>query len=85
MIITINEGKQNDQCEYSAKILGAHISPSLSWKDELGHAKQKMNISIKKFMKVDMKFHQVSLCFNTYVLTNKLFGCGIVNYTKKVM
>jgi hypothetical protein len=56
--------------KHSVKTLGVHVSPSLSWKDEFEYVKQKMKSSIKKFMTVDMKLHQVYLYFNTYMLTN---------------
>ena len=69
--------------KHSVKTLGVHVSPSLSWNDEFEYVKEKMKSSIKKFMTVEMKLHQVYLYFNTYMLTNVFFGCGIVNFTKK--
>ena len=30
-----------------------------------------------------MKLHQVHLCFNTCMLTNVFFGCGIVSFNNK--
>ena len=30
-----------------------------------------------------MKLHQVCMCFNTCMLTNVFFGCGIVRFNKK--
>ena len=68
----------------SVKTLGVYVSPSLSWKDEFEYENNKMKSSIKKLMIVDMKFHQACLYFNIYVLTNVFFGCGIVNFNKKI-
>ena len=34
-------------------------------------------------MNVDMRFNQAQLCFNTCMLTNSCFGCGIVNFNEK--
>ena len=82
-IIINGENIRMINVKHSVKTLGVHISPSLSWKDEFEYVKQKMKSSIKKFMTVDMKLHQVYLYFNTYILTNVFFGCGIVNFTKK--
>ena len=84
MNITINEETiRMINVKNSVKTLSVCISPSLSWKDEFEYVKQKMKSSIKKFMTVDMKLHQVYLYFNTYILTNVFFGCGIVNFKKK--
>ena len=60
------------------KTLGAHVNPTLNFKDEFARVKNKMTTSIKKIMRVEMKEHQAHACCNAQMLTNVCFGHIIV-------
>ena len=60
-----------------------HAIPHLSRKDEFEHAKLKMKRLTEKLIITDMKSHQVCLCFDTHMLKNVFFGCGIVSFNEK--
>ena len=80
--IEINEEKiKIIEVRTSVETLGTHISPSLNYRDEFEHVKQKMEVYMKKIMRTDMNMHQVCLYFNTRMLTNVFFGCGIVKFS----
>ena len=64
------------------KNVGAHENPSLNWKDEDEHVKNKMITSIKKIMRTEMKRHRAHMHFNTCTLTNVCFERGIVKFNK---
>ena len=84
MKISISEEKiRMINVRNSIKTLGMCIIPSLRWINEHECVERNMKSSIKKLTKVDMMLNQVHLCFNTCMLTNVFFGCGIVKFTKK--
>ena len=87
--MTINEVKiKRTNARDSVKTLGAHVSTSLSWKDEFEHVKQKMKNYIKTLMKADMKFYRVCFHFKTCMLTNVFLDVWlsvlIRNYAKNL-
>ena len=63
----------------SIKTLGVYMNPQIEWNDQCEHVKNKMQVTVRKLMRTEMKVHQACMCFNVHMLTNVFFGCVIVN------
>ena len=82
MNVKINEDKiKITEVKNSTKTLEVHMSPSLNWRDNFEHEKQKMKVSIKNIIKSCMNLHKFCLHFNVHVLIDVSFGYRIVNTT----
>ena len=66
----------------SVNTLGICLNPTIEWKDQHGHVKKKIQVTIRKVTRKDMKVHQACMCFNMHLKTN-FFGCGITTFNNK--
>ena len=66
----------------SVKTLSVCLNQILEWKDQHGHVKKKIQVTIRKVTRKDMKVHQACMCFNMHLKTN-FFGCGITTFNNK--
>ena len=69
--------------EEATRTLGVHISPALNWKSQFEVMRKKLEVSITKFMNMDINAYQAAIYFNTYMTKSVYFGCGIVKLTSK--
>ena len=67
----------------SIKTLGIFINSSLNWNDEYEYVRNKLIISSKKIIRIEIRMHQVLMHFNVFMLKNVFFGCGIVKFSDK--
>ena len=54
----------------SVKTLGIYLNPMIDWKDQHEHVKNKIQVTIKKLMRTDMKQYQTHIHFNVHMLTD---------------
>ena len=54
----------------SVKTLGVCLNPMIEWKDQYEHVKKKIQITIRKLMRTDVKVHQECMHFKMCMLTN---------------
>ena len=60
--ITVNE---------SIKTSGVHANPQIEWNNQCEHVKNKMQVIVRKLMRIEMKVHHTHVFFfNLHVLTN---------------
>ena len=55
----------------------------IEYEDQCEHVKSKIQVTIRKLMKTEMKVHQAHMNFNMCMLTNVFFGCGIAKFNDK--
>ena len=58
----------------SVKTLGVCVNPQLNWNVQFEYVKNKMQNTVRKLMRTEMRVHQVHMRFNTYMLTDVFFG-----------
>ena len=54
----------------SIKTLGVYLNPIIEWKDQHEDVKSKIQVTIRRLMRIEMKSCQAHMHFNTHVLTN---------------
>ena len=54
----------------SVKTIGVQTNPKIEWKDQCEYVKKKMQVTIRKLMRIDMKVHQACMYLKTHMLTN---------------
>ena len=57
----------------SVKTFGVCANPQIEWNDQHECAKNKIQATIRKLMRIEMKMHQEHMHFNMHVLINVIF------------
>ena len=78
-ILVHGEKVKKVNTEESSKMLGVHITPSLSWKSQFECMRRKLVIAMTKLLQIDLSHYQARIYYNIFMLMSVYFRSAIID------